>query len=524
MAAIHPTPSSIPERRRRTPEIINVDELDDDIVPRPRQRRRVHQPSDRDVIVISDGDDDNEPEAGPSQPRTNREFRVRPLGALSEYMTSEGRRMRSPQIIRQPSVVPPVPTLPRHLRGGYLSMPMHRVPPPHPTDIVRPIDRPFTFEATMEPPPRDRTAPPLAPAPASHHVPVMGLGGALLATRNYPLVRTAAGPRHRGPQEPAAAGPRRNNFWSLGNLGLFGRAHDPEHADDDDADARHGAFDDRMLLELLAGEWDDMAMARHSAERPLFMSAHHPGRRVRHFEPEYKSAYTHRGKPEPGFTSDFAPPAADADAGDFAAPPSSSSSSDPSPGDGASTILVCARCLDPLLTSDSATGEEHARRRIWALRCGHMLDGKCVAELMQPAPRPHHSGPGSGGGAMWVEIGSGKGKGKATEPADDEHEHEHDELLLRAAAPEPTMRSRLRPRHGPNNSSPSRLAATPAPSILRVASRAKGKGKGKTKAPQVEQAFEWACPVPGCHHEHRSVLVDGKWGPDEKRGAIAMYV
>ncbi|KZP09019.1 hypothetical protein FIBSPDRAFT_964279 [Athelia psychrophila] len=88
----------------------------------------------------------------------------------------------------------------------------------------------------------------------------------------------------RGPQEPAAAGPRWNNFWSLGNLRLFGRAHDPEHAVDDDE--RHGAFDDRMLLELLAGEWDDMAMARHSAERPLFMSAHHPGRRVRHFEPE----------------------------------------------------------------------------------------------------------------------------------------------------------------------------------------------------------------------------------------------
>ncbi|KZP09004.1 hypothetical protein FIBSPDRAFT_964271 [Athelia psychrophila] len=57
----------IPERRRRTPEIINVDELEDDIVPRPRQRCRVNRPDDRDAIVISD----NEAHTGPSQSRAN---------------------------------------------------------------------------------------------------------------------------------------------------------------------------------------------------------------------------------------------------------------------------------------------------------------------------------------------------------------------------------------------------------------------------------------------------------------------
>ena len=69
MATIHQTPSSILQRRPRSPEIINVDELDDELLARPRQRRRVAQPSDRDVIVIEDSDDEDGSHAGPSQPR-----------------------------------------------------------------------------------------------------------------------------------------------------------------------------------------------------------------------------------------------------------------------------------------------------------------------------------------------------------------------------------------------------------------------------------------------------------------------
>ncbi|KAF7977041.1 hypothetical protein HWV62_4806 [Athelia sp. TMB] len=472
MATIHQPPPSILQRRPRSPEIINVDELDDELLARPRQRRRVAQTSDRDVIVISDSDDEDGSHAGPSQPR--------------EAIVVQSRRMRSPPLMRQASVVPPVPTLPRHLHS-HRSMPMRRLPPSHPVDIVRPIDRPFNFENMRDPEPQHRhRTPPLAPAPPSHHIPVMGLGGALLATRAN-VWRPNGGPANRGPQEPRPPPARRNNIWSLGNFrSFFGGPGALDEQDDDPA------FSNAMLLELLADGFDDIeGHHRHSAERPLFMS-HHP-RRVRHFEPEYKPTYTHRGKPEPGFTFDFAPPGTDEPSP--ATPSSSSSSSKSTSGEvNLTTTLVCARCVDPLVTSDSVTGEEHARRKIWALRCGHMLDGKCVEDIM----KPHQD-------IIPSEGTSSKGKGKATEPMD--------ESLPLLSEPS-TMRSRLRPRPGSSSSIP-----TPLPSL---SSRAKG--KGKNKAFQVAEDFNWICPVPGCSHEHTSLKIDGKWTQDPSKGAIAMYV
>ena len=89
------------------------------------------------------------------------------------------------------------------------------------------------------------------------------------------------------------------------------------------------------------------------------------------------------------------------------------------------TTLVCARCLDPLVLAAPAGAPEEERKkcRVWALRCGHMLDGKCVAALITPPPPVPAEPP--------AEEYTGKGKGKARadpEPILVDHEHGVDGL------------------------------------------------------------------------------------------------
>jgi hypothetical protein len=73
MAAVERPPSMVPERRRRSPDIIDVDLLEDDIVheSRPAQRRRLSnfRPPQQGVITIVDSDDEDA-HAGSSRPRS----------------------------------------------------------------------------------------------------------------------------------------------------------------------------------------------------------------------------------------------------------------------------------------------------------------------------------------------------------------------------------------------------------------------------------------------------------------------
>lgn len=397
---------------------------------------------------------------------------------------------------------------------------MRRHPPSHPTGIIRPNDHPFNFEATMDvrQARREVELPPLYPAPPSHHAPVMGFGGALLAMRGGNGVQPASNGNNRPLHGRVPRASRHNNFWSVGNVleNIFARYDEEAHFNEAD---RMGADGDRQIIDILR---QDYAMLRdgnrhYSAERPLFFSDSNSSRRVRHFEPEYKPTYTHRGKPAPGFTFDFAPPTAESSATASSASatfahhppgPGSSGSGGSSPnGDNSSTILVCARCVDPLVTSDSVTGEEHTRRKIWALRCGHMLDGKCVEEIIKP-----DMGASSATGSGETEKRKpDKGKGKAMDITD---------LFTSPSlspSPEPnTIRSRLRPRPG----------SGVAPSLTHALSSASTRtnGKAKAKGPQVEAEHVWVCPVAGCGQRHGSLLVAGEWMMDNKTGAIVMYV
>jgi hypothetical protein len=264
---------------------------------------------------------------------------------------------------------------------------------------------------------------------------------------------------------------------------------------------------------------------------------------MRHFEPDYQPAYTHPGKPAPGFTFDFAPPNNGSPTSsssptvivvdDSPGPSASASSSLSSHNDDPNTILVCARCMDALVTGDSMTGIEYARRKLWGLRCGHLLDGKCIEEIMKPSVPTVDTeeilnpadvkGKGKDRMSTLEPPRLDKGKGKAIDQAPPEL----NARLDFSSQPESnSIRSRLRSRHSTSHaadifSSPPRVIR-PLPN--RWSLKGKSKGKGKMKAFFVEAEHHWKCPVVGCAKVHTSLLVEGKWVMDDKAGAIGVYV
>lgn len=364
-------------------------------------------------------------------------------------------------------------------------LPLRQRPPP---GLIIPNEDPLPFEADLRPPPPAEQPLPLAAAP-SHHVPVMGLGGALLAG-----VRRIIGPR-----DPSQRLERRNSW---GVSGSFVMRWDP--------------------FDFVGGEEDELLDGMDGVG---FMGEENPftARRVRSQierafnqrdrgttkEPDYKPEYTHPDRPSPGFTYDFS------------LSPSSSSSvieeddTTPSPlASGSGTrlcdvTLVCAACHDPLVVGASDVGEDRAKRKLWGLRCGHLIDGKCAEKLMEPAP-PIPDTTGSSSRRM------------GTDPDLYPPSPSQDTAVVDSNAG--SMRWRLRPRRG---MVPHAVPATPSSGrrgAVAVNNRSNRKGKGKMKAPAVEAEHEWSCPVGGCGRVHLSLLMDGRWTMDEKRGAITVFV
>ncbi|KAI0734166.1 hypothetical protein C8Q72DRAFT_452327 [Fomitopsis betulina] len=312
-------------------------------------------------------------------------------------------------------------------------------------------------------------------------------------------------------------------------------------------------------------------------------------------EQYYKPNYTHPGKPAPGFTFDFVPPenastsstaspiiVIDDDEDTVAASSKASTSASGGQGD-AHTALVCAHCNDRLTLSSESTAPEAelVRRRIWALRCGHMLDGKCIQELMKPAPPPPLAIPleesivtsdpkgkrkavdvpstdvtmdagetdvlgsnhakGKGGAVGKGMTTPKKGKRKAAEMLSETCTPVVDGLSADAVVSPPddnSMRSRLRPRHPrtsaqgsqgvePGSASvlvlPMPSAVPPLPRRGRGSAATRRKGKGKAK-PKLEVVHEWACPVAGCEQVHVSLCIDGEWKMEPERGAIGLFL
>ncbi|KIL65707.1 hypothetical protein M378DRAFT_10587 [Amanita muscaria Koide BX008] len=536
-------------RRRESVEIIDVDLLDDDVasrhasvqpfptpppppppVPRPRIRQTMTAAvMEPEMIFVLDSEEDEEEEV------------IRG--------TSNGRQARSrlisppPPHAHRPSPVPPVPPVPSRY-AGHTSLPMR---PP-----VRAIARPFDFEADHHPRyPIPATAnhrrrigsPPLHASAQSHHVPSMGLGGALISSYRDSQHQNAHhhhhNHRHSQPGLLARAGAAASGFanrlsrnlahyrnWGSGDNGPAGHFGGGSHRHHRHHDHHHNHH------HLPPDTRDDDALARLLVETEMqeLFGRHLLRHFVRDQQPQsmtYQPAYTHPRPADPGFTHDFgAEPTPTSthrrrhsgpiviDDDEMEVGSSSAARRASSPVSIKSTnVLVCARCLEPLVLSAGLLGEDAERRRVWGLRCGHLIDGKCLKEIGQPSgDASDEEGTTktevkSRGKARRASPAKGKGKGKA-KAVDEEPEAETETpersvgtgAAIASSPPDNSIRSRLR-----SSRTSSTLSITASPT-----SPASTRRK-RTRKPKIEGEYRYLCPVVGCGSIHVSVKADGEW-------------
>ncbi|KAK0487574.1 hypothetical protein IW261DRAFT_1415225 [Armillaria novae-zelandiae] len=474
---VPPAPAVIPQRRPREPdiEVIDVD-LWEDASSRPAQRRRTSP----DFISLLDDSDIEEIE----EPAASGSSHTRRGAAAMRRLFSP------PPPDRAAEAVPPVPPIP----ARFSMFPMRREPPPFPTAtpiLARPD--PFDFEVNIRGPPAPTAAQSgvnSLDAGRARRLPRITFGGATMSTGNAQRAEEQR-EREQRLQAQAQSGirrrrdPRRIQVRNgVNSLALDHDAHDDT--------MRHLNF---ILFPAELHDEYAMGDVYFRTRRNLMAQSQPP-------EVDYKPQYTHPGLPEPGFAFDFAPPTSES-------PPFTTSVSNPiiidddepvagsSSGSDAVTAatsappsgldlqatLVCANCKEPLYQSGSGTVENQKRRRIWSLRCGHLIDGKCVDRLSVPQA-PSQDVP--------AESEKGKEKAKAGAETVDSSEITN------------SIRSRLRSSHRANG-----LLQRIIPSIL--------KQKGKAKS-EVEAEHQWTCPVNGCGRVHTSVKTNGIWGPDKVKG------
>ncbi|KAH9902980.1 hypothetical protein C8Q73DRAFT_785591 [Cubamyces lactineus] len=507
MAAVSSSRSS----RIASPEIIDVDALDDDgivyagynqrLAPQPvagpsagpsssahsshddevtytgfrvrspRRASRARSSAQAGLPAGSSGDnaivlDDDEYVPGPSSSRRSNRHR--------------SRLFSPPPPPAQRGHTPGVPPLPPHL-SAQASHPRrsraHVVPPP-----IRPLSNPLPFEAGLPParprlPPRNEPPAPAA-APRSHHQPAMGLGGALIALNRQNALQEAN--RASRERERASRGFNLPSFTDiLRRMTGFGdEGSEPARPDANGAGWRSRFWPWSWGLPSLEAEHDAPFPFDHEdawlrvPDRPVDFrfggGGFEPGRfgPVPEKVPLWKPEYTHPYKLGPGFTHDFAPPEEPTSGpgsspivlDEDAAGPSNAGSSSSS-ATAIETTLVCARCLEPLVLApaDGSSSEDMKMRRVWALRCGHMLDGKCIAELMIPPEAP--AAPMSAEPSEEQLVASGKGKGKALPDADSSMQWEMP--VAQGSSPEPDRKGKRRMVDPPEGESP---AKRPAPS------------------------------------------------------------
>lgn len=435
------------ETRIHRADVIDVDLFEDDEVQFVSSSVRLPRSHSSDIIDV-----DSLPEGipGPSN--------------ISRYRSPPPRRQSS-----RPSPIPPVPPLPPHYRRHR---PTFRHSPQQiptlPTGIVLASSQPFAFEERLHgrsrnPTPTGEDAP--EPSASSHHIPVMGFGGALIASNNE---RQASHHPHRSRRSSRAVRLFSNTIFSP--IPGF-----PDENRDD-----------------LFGDGRDTSIPTFPDFFPPIFSAYN---RLGRFSestpsmpknaPEYKRTFTHPPKVAPGFTHDFGSSGDVEDTSTTGAASSSSASA-------VDTVLVCAKCLDPLVM-----GNVSDDKRVWGLRCGHTLDGKCVRGLMRPADFLEA-----------VEESSTESTGNGKEKTAEEPEQ-------RAPVPDEGGGSLF-------GSTLRRLRSGRV--VSTTASRSKGKQRQKVQEPKVERVHEWSCPVSGCERTHKTNLVSGAWKPDQSEGPILMYV
>lgn len=567
MATVQIARQFIPERQQAT-EVISISDDEDDIVitgHNPGRSQTTGPPGPSNVngaIYILDSDDEQ------SAPSTSRAHTGASKGFLTPLEANVGRlsvhRLRRNRLVSPPprtahaQPIPPVPPIPRHLRGHRhahsFNLPPAIVPNPHP----------LPFEDQLDQSRHRNGTPPVLPPRASarsHHHPAMGLGGALIALNRQNALEEDNLRRQR------EQGARRGlPSWTRAATGFL-------------QDVYRGL---QGLPPVLEEEW---GLWRDHEDLVAVLDPEHRLRTMKEQE-TWKPSYTHPPKPQPGFSFDFAPGQSETNTTPSATSGSGTSTprtiivlddDDDSSAHASvaqapvktrefqvetSSELICANCQDPLVLSsgtDVKTEEEQKNLRVWGLRCGHMLDGKCIKRLMRPKPplTDDSSIPDGSVVAIADEHVTGKGKGKAREasvpdrkgkgkavthiaPTLSSQGSEHDDSSQGSpctAAPRYSLRPRHRAGDLPLSPSPDAAATSPRPTrplprrrgvatAASSSSATKVKGKGRARKPVIEEEYEWTCPVSGCGRAHRSVRMSGddQWKMANNEGATALFV
>ena len=472
---------------------------------------------DDDLLVTSGSGLYSHPGELPKLKKGNKE-NVQPICSTNLGQPSSSRRILSPPPRNVPvTMIPPVPAVPPRF-AGQTSFPMRLQPPPFPSPPVRPTSRPFPFEDALDAPiagpsnhrhHRRNDAPAPQAAPPSHHTPSMGLGGAIISShrlgnselQTMPGLSRASTRRARMPSFTSRLVDMASFSFRPTTSSLF--LGPGEELDD--------LFGDDEGGERLFGFWRDVNHRRRQT--------------VTQEKELYLSSYTHPFPPDPGFTFDFALPASptddtyrrtrlfpptsinnpivlddDDDSGNQPFPSIAGPSSSTSDTGKVTATLVCANCSDLLLINAALLPNENDRR-VWGLRCGHIIDEKCLNLLGQP-PRGTDDSPDH-------IRGKGKGKAKVTDPGPSYGDTVVSENQTVEAVQENNIRSRLRSRPAFSNRPSSDV---PPPSLKRR--------RVSNKKKKVEEEYLWRCPVANCGREHVSVKVDGVWGPEKERESV----
>jgi len=476
------------------------------------------------------------------------------------------RRLISPHPVASSSTnPPPVPQVPARYAGQTSWIFSRRNTPTYHSPPISANSEPFAFEQSPEsliagPSNLQRRAElqPTGAAPRSQHVPALGFGGALLSSNRVQPVQRA--------RMAAAAQINRRRAPQVRNVRNFNAA-DLFFNDNDEEALQH--------INAILGFYDhDFSRYRGHLQS------------IRERE-QYQQHYTHPPAPEPGFTFDFAPPSPEDDNGSqnvsrsgtprFFPPTSieepiildddddddckhkqspkgkekeravdSSSQQHTSSSHNSKklkALLVCANCLDPLVLNAGLAPEEAENRRVWGLRCGHLIDEKCLNKLGKP-------GEVNSGDEDQVEFSveksrDSKGKGKAKAASDDVTTSPSNATNGYPAVPEvpppqpqpevpadTSIRSRLRSRLSAaflplsstavaSTTALNAAAAEPESALATNLSppTKRRRGPNKRQSKKVQEMFEWKCPVATCGRVHISVKVNGIWGPERERSA-----
>jgi hypothetical protein len=130
--------------------------------------------------------------------------------------------------------------------------------------------------------------------------------------------------------------------------------------------------------------------------------------------------------------------------------------------------IACVNCYHPLHLS---SGQKSPAERVWALRCGHLIDQECLELVAAPQvseDRDNINRPPPAG----LEV-LGQDEGQATG-------------------------TKGRKAKKPRNSKSKKTAAKPV-------------------------EYVWYCPAKGCGKKHLSMLKDAEWKQDELEGAVQAY-